>query len=65
MNENSIVHIVICNTTYEDGTNKDTLMRIYSTEDKAIKAKEFEENRAKENGFDGCQSFRVESWMVW
>lgn len=65
MNSNSTVHIVIGNTKYDDGTSKDTLMRIYSTADKAIKAKEYEEERAKENGFDDRKSFRVESWMVW
>jgi hypothetical protein len=65
INNNAIIHIVICNTKYEDGTNEDTLMRIYSTADKAIKAKEYEEERAKEKGFGDCKSFRVESWMVW
>ena len=65
MDNNLVVHIVICNTKYDDGTNKDVLMRIYSTADKAIEAvKEYEE-RAKENGVGNCCTYRVESWIVW
>lgn len=52
------------NSENEDEVDKDIILSVYKTEDSAIKAKEVNEERAKEYGFDD-DVFAVKKWKVW
>lgn len=51
------------NSENEDEVDKDIILSVYSTEDSANIAKEINEERAKEYGFDDV--FAVKKWKVW
>lgn len=51
------------NSENEDEVDKDIILSVYSTEDSANIAKEINEERAKEYGFDDV--FAVKKWTVW
>lgn len=52
------------NSENEGEVDKDIILSVYKTEDSAIKAKEVNEERAKEHGFDD-DVFAVKAWNVW
>lgn len=60
-----IVYILVqrLNSENENEVDKDIIMSVYKTEESAVIAKEVNEERAKENGFDNV--FAVKAYRVW
>ena len=60
-----VVYILVqrLNSENENEVDKDIIMSVYKTEDSAIIAKEVNEERAKEYGFDDV--FAVKAFRVW
>lgn len=61
-----VVYILVqrLNSENEDEVDKDIILSVYSTEDSANIAKEINEERAEEHGFDD-DVFAVKAYRVW
>ena len=60
------VYLVTCRVG-EDKSERDServVLGVYLTEKRAVKRKKLEEKRVKEAGFDDCNKFYVEPWLV-